>query len=95
MMNLKLQLLSLGYSFLYGIFFSLLLTFHYNLLYNDQKIIKWSSTVLIILNNVLLYFIILKKINNGIIHYYLFIAFILGIVSEVLLSKLVAKHLRK
>lgn len=94
-MNLKLQILSLGYSFLYGIFFSFLLTLNYKLIHNDKKHIKWPITILLILNNVLLYFLILKKINNGIIHYYFLFVFVLGIIVEMSISKLVAKHFEK
>ena len=94
-MSLKIQFLTLGYSFLYGIFFSFLLTINYKFIYNSNKIIQWLITSLFILTNVLFYFLILKKINNGIIHPYFFLVFILGIIVEIYGARLVAKHFKK
>ncbi len=94
-MILKIQILSLSYSFLYGIFFSFMTTLNYSLLYNDTNYIKIISSALFIVNNVLLYFILLQKINNGILHIYLIITFILGIVVEININKLIAKHIKK
>ena len=42
-MSLRLQILTLSYSFLYGIFFSFLLTINYKLIYNNEKTYKMAS----------------------------------------------------
>lgn len=94
-MDLRIQILTLGYSFLYGIFFSFLLTINYRLIYNNKLYVKWLITVFFVINNILIYFLILKKINNGIIHPYLLLVFILGLMSESWLKKLVAKYFKK
>ena len=94
-MILKIQFLSLGYSFVYGIFFSFLLTINYKLIYNSNKVVQWLITMLFILTNTLFYFLILKKINNGIIHPYFLFAFILGIIVEIYVPMLVAKRFKK
>lgn len=94
-MILKIQFLTLGYSFIYGIFFSFLLTINYNFIYKSNKIAQWLITILFILINTLFYFFILKKINNGIIHPYFLFVFILGIIVEIYVPRLVAKHFKK
>ncbi len=94
-MNLKLQILTLSYSFLYGILFSLLLSLSYKLIYNKNKHIKIVSTCFFILTNVIIYFLLLKKINSAIIHPYYLLIFILGFLLETSISKLVAKHFKK
>lgn len=94
-MSLRLQILTLSYSFSYGIFFSFLLTINYKLIYNNKKYIKYLATILFVLINVLIYFLLLKKINNAIIHPYFLFVFILGVITERATSKLVAKHFKK
>lgn len=81
-MSLKLQIISFIYSFLYGIFFSFFLDLSTNIIYNEKKYIKVLGTLFIIIFNSFLYFIILMKINNGIIHIYLFFSIILGILFK-------------
>lgn len=88
-MILKFQLITLLFSFLYGIFFYILLMLNYKFLYNNK--LSLIIDLLFILDNVLLYFIILKKINNGIFHPYLVIMLILGYLS----SNYVDKKIRK
>lgn len=88
-MILKFQLITLLFSFLYGIFFYILLRLNYKFLYNNK--LSLIIDLLFILDNVLLYFIILKKINNGIFHPYLVIMLILGYLS----SNYVDKKIRK
>lgn len=88
-MNLKLQIITLIFSFLYGIFFCILLNINYKFLYSNKKFFKIISTMLFIIFNVLLYFIILRKINNGIFHPYFVIMLTLGFfTSNIIHSKL-------
>jgi hypothetical protein len=77
-MMLIIQIRSLIYSFLYGMFFSLLLNLNYRYIYNKKMIIKIMVTFLFIIDNVLLYFLILKHINSGIIHFYFILMVIAG-----------------
>ena len=81
-MNIKLQITTLLFSFLYGIFFSFFLSLNYKFIYSDKKILKTIISFLFIIVCVLLYFIILKKINYGIFHVYEILMIILGFVLE-------------
>ncbi len=77
-MNLKLQVFSLFFSFLYGVFFSFLFNFHYHYLFYRKRIVQVFITLLFLLDMALLYFLILQKINNGIIHIYFYFLLFLG-----------------
>lgn len=77
-MTLKIQIISLIVSFLYGIFFSILLNINYKVIYNNNKFIKIIGTLLFVIFNSLLYFLILLKVNNGIVHIYCIFALIFG-----------------
>lgn len=82
MISLKLQVLTIIVSFLYGIFFSFFLDISSKYIYNSKLKIKILFSFLFILINTILYFAIMNKINNGIIHYYSFIAIIIGFFVE-------------
>ena len=77
-MSLQIQIYSLIFSFCFGIFFEILLSFNERFIYSSNLFVKVSSSVLFILFNVILYFIILIKINNGILHIYFLICILLG-----------------
>ena len=79
-MTLKIQIISLIVSFLYGIFFSFLLNINYKIIYNNNKFIKIFGTFLFIVFNSLLYFLILLKVNNGIVHIYCILSLICGFI---------------
>lgn len=89
-MNIKLQIITLLFSFLYGIFFSFFLSFNYKFIYSDKRIFKIIISFLFIIVCVLLYFIILKNINNGIFHIYEILMIILGFVLENLIVRFIA-----
>lgn len=78
MMNLKIQIISLIFSFLYGILFSLLINFHYSLLFSKKKVLQVFFTFLFLLDMALLYFLIIRIINQGIIHIYFYLVLFLG-----------------
>lgn len=78
-MSLSVQISTLIASFLYGIFFSIMLDINYHFLYESKKGYKIAISFLFITLNVLLYFIILRKINYGIFHSYSMIAIVLGV----------------
>ena len=78
MININIQILSLVVSFLYGIFFYIILEVNYRFLTSSSKIIKVLSSLLFVLFHALLYFIILLYINNGYIHLYFLICILVG-----------------
>lgn len=90
-MNLELQILSLIFSFSFGI----VLSYLYNLFYNflNYKIRRYNIliNILFFLNVFLIYFILLILINDGIIHIYFLFLLILGFL--LFLNK--SKSLRK
>lgn len=81
-MDLKLQIISLIYSFLFGIFFSICTNINYKFLFSKNMFFKIVFTIIYIVDFSLLYFIILKKINNGVIHSYFLILVTLGYLTS-------------
>lgn len=81
MIPLKIQIISVFISYLYGIFFSILLNLNSKYIYNTKKIKKILFNFIFVFDNVLLYFIILRHINDGILHYYFIIALFFGFLS--------------
>ena len=81
MIPLKIQIISVFISYLYGIFFSILLNLNSKYIYNTKKIKKILFNFIFVFDNVLLYFIILRHINDGILRYYFIIALFLGFLS--------------
>lgn len=77
-MNLPTQIISLTFSFFYGIIFGLFINLNYKIIYSDKILIKYIGTFLVILISTLLYFIILRKINNANMHIYCLIVLSLG-----------------
>ena len=75
-MILKVQILSLLYSFIYGLVFYYLMKLNKTNLYNNK--FSFFIDLLFVVDNVLLYFLILKKINAGIFHIYFSVMIILG-----------------
>ena len=94
-MNIKLQIITLLFSFLYGIFFSFFLSLNYKFIYSDKKIFKTIISFLVVIISVLIYFIILKKINNGIFHVYEILCIILGFIFDNWLIGVIAKVIKK
>lgn len=94
-MNIKLQIITLLFSFIYGIFFSFFLSLNYKFIYSDKKIFKTIISFLVVIMSVLIYFIILKKINNGIFHIYEILCIILGFIFDNWLIGVIAKVLKK
>ena len=77
-MSSKIQIYSVLYSFLFGIYFSYILKLFKKYIYNNNIIIKTVSNLVIVIINSFIYFIGINKINNGILHPYTFITLILG-----------------
>lgn len=78
MISLNSQLISLLFSFLYGIVFFVFIKINYSILFNVNKVIKILGTFFIMIDMALGYFVILKFINFGVIHIYFFVVFLFG-----------------
>ena len=91
-MILKMQILSLLFSFIYGNFVFWLLEINYRLLYEGKIVYRVIISFLFVMFISLLYFIGLFKINNGIIHIYFFIVLLTGyLLSFVIYRKINCK----
>lgn len=91
-MILKVQILSLLYSFVYGILFFILLEVNYKLLYTGKIIYRIVISFLFIIIASLLYFFGLLKVNNGVIHIYFFLSLFTGyLLSFVIYEKIRCK----
>lgn len=95
MINLNVQIMTLIASFLYGVFFSILVNINYKYLYQKNIILRIIFTFLFVIVNVLLYFIIIKKINNAILHPYSFGMILVGFCLHYHTHKLVVNHKKK
>ena len=84
-MILLTQIRSLCFSFIYGIFFSFTFKINYKYFVSNSLFFKIILSFLFIIDHVLLYFILISKINNGIIHIYFLILFVLGMIFYVYL----------
>ena len=90
-MSLEVQIQSLIYSFVFGIFFSYTINLNYRYLFSSTKVFKIIINFLFILVHVLLYFILLKMINSGVLHIYFLLVMLIG----VLFGHYYSKRLRK
>ena len=90
-MELNIQILSFLFSFLFGIFFYILLEVNTKFLYHSSVFIKVLFSFIFILFSSLVYFYILLKINNGYVHFYFFICIVVGY----FLCKVIYKRLLK
>lgn len=89
-MVLKVQVIASLVSFLYGIFFNLMIELNSKFLYSSNLVVKIFVSFLFVCFNTLLYFIILMKINYGYIHIYLFFCILSGyLLCKVLYKKIV------
>ena len=78
-MILILQIKSLLFTFIYGIFFTFTFNVNKSYLLNKNIFYRVIINFLFIIDHILLYFILIRIINNSILHIYLFPIFILGI----------------
>jgi len=77
-MNLELQILSLLFSFIYGIIISYIYNLNYNFIYKTSLLYKIVINILFCINAGLIYFLLIKVINYGVIHIYFVFAFLAG-----------------
>ncbi len=79
-MALSLQINSLLYCFLYGLFFSLGYNLNYKIMKDAKMLFKILVDFVFVLNNILLFYIILLKINFGVIHPYFIMMLAIGFI---------------
>lgn len=87
-MNLIIQIKSLTFSFLYGVFFSIFFRINSKYLYYEKKFIRIIISFLFSIDMSILYFIILKEINFGVIHPYFIGMIVLGFI----ITNFIIKH---
>ena len=78
MISLNYQLISIGFSFLYGFLFGFFIKINYSVLFNVNRLIRIIGTCFFMIDVSLLYFIVLKFINYGVIHVYFLFMFLFG-----------------
>lgn len=79
-MILSNQLLSLLFSFAYGILTSYLYNLSYNFLYKTKIYYKILINILFSLIIFLIYFLLIKVINYGVIHIYFIFSYLIGFI---------------
>lgn len=79
-MSSLVQIISLGISFFYGIFFSLVNKINELMIDKKNYFIKVLVTLVFIIDVVILYIYIMYKVNNGNIHPYFIALVIIGYV---------------
>lgn len=94
MISLNIQILSFTVSFLYGMFFYLLLEINYKFLTSSSLLVKIISSLLFVVFNTLLYFIILLYINNGYVHVYFLFLMLVGYFFCKVIYKLIVNKIR-
>lgn len=77
-MALRTQIISLLFSFVFGIFFSICTNLNYRYLFTKKLMFKIIITGVYIMDCSLLYFLLMKKLNQGIINYYFILFVALG-----------------
>ena len=90
-MNYKLQLISLIFSFIFGIFFYFSSLLNYKFIKKHSIFIKYGITFVYIVDIALLYILFMYKINYGVVHVY----FILLLFCGFLFGWAYSKKLRK
>ena len=74
------QLLSFIFSFGYGIIVSYFYNLNYNFIYKSSILYKIVINFLFCINMGLIYFLLMRVINNGVIHIYFVISFLISFV---------------
>jgi hypothetical protein len=80
MMPLEIQIKSLLFSFIFGVFFAVMYNLNKRYIYGRERYYKIITTFLFIINLGFFYYLVLLKINFGIIHPYFLIMIYVGFV---------------
>ncbi len=91
-MTIKLQIISIVFSFIFGIFFSILTDINYKYLFSKNLVFKIIFTFIYIIDAALVYFLFIKKINSGVVHSYFLLFIVVGfIIGQLKFKKYVNK----
>lgn len=94
-MDNTIQIVSIIFSFVFGVLFSLITSFNYKFLFSKKKVFSTIFTSIYVLIMSLIYFLIIKKINDGVINIY-FLSFIcLGFIIGFIHFKKYVNRLKK
>ena len=93
-MDYKVQLISLLVSYVFGIVFYFTSLLNYKIIKNYNKIFKYVTTFLYMLNIAIIYICLLFKVNNGNIHPYFIIMVLLGFLLGVKIKKALTKNVK-
>jgi len=77
-MSLNIQIQTIAYTFLFGIYFALIFNLLYKILFTKNFFINLITNFLFLFLNSSFYFYLLYKINDGIIHIYSLLIFLLS-----------------
>lgn len=80
-MTSNIQLTSLLFSFIYGFIFNFLVSINITLLKKTFPIMKLINIILLCIILSIIYITVLYYINNGMIHLYFYLVFLLGFES--------------
>ena len=83
------QLLTFLISFIYGMFFEILLEIHYHISKKYLLIFKYLTTLFLVIDIVLGYLLCIYKLNQGIFHIYFILFVFLGFIVTFPLHKYV------
>lgn len=93
-MSLDTQIISLLFSFGYGILVSYLFNLNYNFIYLSSLLYRVVINILFCVDLALVYFLLIKVINYGVIHIYFVFAFLLGFILFVNRYKFLRKLIK-
>lgn len=97
-MNSTVQLISLAFSFLFGIAFYYLTILNFKLIDNLKKYLKHILTAIYVLDITIIYIIFIYHINKGYFHIYfifmVFLGYFVGFITNIyILSKINVKSI--
>ncbi len=94
-MALQIQILSLVYSFVFGIFFGFCVNFHYDFLFSRKKWFQILINFIFVIDMALIYFLVLKIINGGVLHCYFYLLIFFGFLFSFRYTKRLRKIFRR
>ena len=74
-MSLNIQIQTIAYTFIFGIYTALIFNIFYKILFSKNLFINLITNFIFLFFNSTLYFYFLLKINQGIVHIYSFLIF--------------------
>lgn len=86
-MILRIQIICLLFSFLFGIFLYIVFKFNRKILFIKNKYFRLFVFILLLLIISLFFFLIIKYFNDGILHYYFLLFIIFGFLMTYKIDK--------